>query len=301
MALDRQRVLRARECAPTETTRSHSTRPISRPVASPHAGRAARCARLRTPVPGCPSASRSNARPTRSARAYSGALPRTSTRTARSSHRPSPAAIVSPAWSAGESSRPIAAAMPPCAYSVLLSLGSAFVMMMMSPAGASSTAARSPAIPLPTIMKSPRTSTGLLSTTLAISMVLERRLTPNSCSALTSCRIASLPHLHRTWTDGAAGPAHRVVSTAGVARSSSSRARSSGSCTARRSRKRCRRPNRSCCPTAKSTSSSPPRRAPTNRSSSWTPIAARASSPSAAASSATWRDSSPRPICAASS
>src|SRR5687767_5313148 len=32
-------------------------------------------------------------------------------------------------------------------------------MMMMSPAGASSTAARRPAIPLPTIMKSPRTST----------------------------------------------------------------------------------------------------------------------------------------------
>ena len=52
--------------------------------------------------------------------------------------------------------------MPPCAYSVLLSFGSAFVMMTMSPDGASSTAARSPAIPLPTIMKSPRTSTGAI-------------------------------------------------------------------------------------------------------------------------------------------
>ena len=68
------------------------------------------------------------------------------------------------ACSSGESSGPIAAAMPPCAYSVLLSLGSAFVMMTMSPAGASSTAARSPAIPLPTIMKSPRTSTGCYTT-----------------------------------------------------------------------------------------------------------------------------------------
>ena len=37
------------------------------------------------------------------------------TSTASSSHRPSPARIVSAACSAGESSSPIAAAMPPCA------------------------------------------------------------------------------------------------------------------------------------------------------------------------------------------
>ena len=122
--------------------------------------RAERCARPPMRAPGCPARRGRTARPIRSARACSAGPSSHSTRTARSSQRPSPAATVSLACSSGESSGPMAAAMPPCAYSVLLSLGSALVMTMMSPAGASSTAARRPAIPLPTMMKSPRTSTG---------------------------------------------------------------------------------------------------------------------------------------------
>ena len=74
-------------------------------------------------------------RPRPSARARSAGPCSTSTCTAASSHRPSPARIVSAACSAGVSSSPIAAAMPPCAYPVLLSAGSALVRIRTRPAG----------------------------------------------------------------------------------------------------------------------------------------------------------------------
>src|SRR5262245_8686580 len=49
--------------------------------------------------------------------------------------------------------------MPPCAYPVLLSRGSALVRTMTVPASASEIAARRPAMPLPMTRKSPRTLT----------------------------------------------------------------------------------------------------------------------------------------------
>src|SRR2546430_1216178 len=49
--------------------------------------------------------------------------------------------------------------MPPCAYPVLLSVGSALVRMRTRPADASAIAARRPAIPLPTMAKSVRSAT----------------------------------------------------------------------------------------------------------------------------------------------
>src|SRR5687767_164005 len=63
------------------------------------------------------------------------------------------------AWSRGLSPAPTAAAMPPCAYPVLLSVGSALVRISTSPASAKSAAARRPAMPLPMIRKSVRRGT----------------------------------------------------------------------------------------------------------------------------------------------
>src|SRR6185436_10473957 len=62
--------------------------------------------------------------------------------------------MVSAACNAGVSSSPTAAAMPPWAYPVLLSAGSALVRISTRPAGASPIAARRPATPPPTIRKS---------------------------------------------------------------------------------------------------------------------------------------------------
>ena len=114
---DRRRGRRARSRTPAlAAARSHSTRPISRPVASwawstrLHAVRAFAAERERRP-----SGSRSKAAPHSASSATRPGPSSTRTRTASARHRPSPAAIVSAACSAGESSRPTAAAMPPWA------------------------------------------------------------------------------------------------------------------------------------------------------------------------------------------
>ena len=80
------------------------------------AARAARCAPPRVASAGRAVGVAIEARrPTRSARARSAGPLRPARATARSSHRPSPAASVSARCSAGLSSGPTAAAMPPCA------------------------------------------------------------------------------------------------------------------------------------------------------------------------------------------
>jgi hypothetical protein len=56
----------------------------------------------------------------------------------------------------------MAAAMPPCAYPVLLSLAAALVRMTTRPTGASALAARRPAMPPPTMMKSDDSGTVVL-------------------------------------------------------------------------------------------------------------------------------------------
>ena len=153
---DRWRGRRARSRTPAQAAaRSHSTRPISRPVASrAWSTRLTLCAPSR-PSENAPSAPRSNAAPQSASSATRAGPSSTSTRTASGRHRPSPAAIVSAPCSAGESSRPTAAAMPPWAYPVLLSSGrSALVSTSTDPAAASETAARRPATPLPMTRKS---------------------------------------------------------------------------------------------------------------------------------------------------
>ena len=70
------------------------------------AARAARCAPLRWPATSCPSAPRSNRAPQSISSRTNRGPSSTSARTARSSHRPSPAASVSAAWSSGESPGP---------------------------------------------------------------------------------------------------------------------------------------------------------------------------------------------------
>src|SRR5689334_20509249 len=62
--------------------------------------------------------------------------------------------MVSAACKAGVSSSPIAAAMPPCAYPVLLSKGVDFVRTSTQHAAASPIAARRQATPLPMMRKS---------------------------------------------------------------------------------------------------------------------------------------------------
>src|SRR5687767_5122603 len=99
--------------------------------------------------------------------------------------------------------------MPPCAYSVLLSEGSALVRMTTAPADESSTAALRPATPLPTIMKSPRTSTG---------RILAHRSRPIIHGQSRRRRGSSpLSHLHRIRTDRESGADPRRIAAARVA------------------------------------------------------------------------------------
>ena len=132
-----------------------STRLISRPVASRACStRRTLCAPSRASARR-PAGSRSKRAPQSTSCRTWRRPSSTSTSTARGSHSPSPAAIVSAAWRAGLSSSPTAAAMPPCAYPVLPSSDAALVNTTTDPAPARSFAARSAAMPLPTIRKSP--------------------------------------------------------------------------------------------------------------------------------------------------
>ena len=68
----------------------------------------------------------------------------------RASLMPAPARCVSMAWSEGESSAPIAAAMPPCAQSVAAPLPKRRLHNTVTGIGASLSAAIKPAMPAPT-------------------------------------------------------------------------------------------------------------------------------------------------------
>ncbi len=78
----------------------------------------------------------------------------TSTRTASVRHSPAPAVSVSARWSAGESSGARAAAMPPCAHGVAPASSRVFVTSSTRPSRRHSSAAVSPAMPLPTTITS---------------------------------------------------------------------------------------------------------------------------------------------------
>src|SRR5579863_3921349 len=87
---------------------------------------------------------------------------------------PAPASCVSMAWRLGESSSPIAAAIPPCAQSVAEPLPRRVLHRTVTRIGASFSAAIKPAIPAPTTMTSLRCSgTRLIS---GLAAVLEHAL-----------------------------------------------------------------------------------------------------------------------------
>ena len=130
------------------------------------AARAARCAPLRARAPACRRGRDRTRRPSPSARARSAGRLRRARATARSSHSPSPAAIVSARCRAGLSSGPDGGGNPALRVPVLPARGPAFVSTRTSPAPSSAAAARSAAMPLPIIRKSACKSSVIVSPVL---------------------------------------------------------------------------------------------------------------------------------------
>ena len=134
--------------------RAISVRSISAPVASPPAWRTRRreCAASYPRARMCPS--RSKLVPwRRSPRIAEG--PRSAMALAASiSVRPAPAVIVSCRCRSGSSSGPTAAAIPPCAYQVLLSRKGPLVRMTIRSESVKRSANESPAMPAPTMTTS---------------------------------------------------------------------------------------------------------------------------------------------------
>lgn len=110
-----------------------------------------------------PSSPRSNSAPCAESHAIASGAAAVMARTTSGSHRPAPAARVSSAWSAGSSSGPTAAAMPPCAQPVDVPVLTAPALSTTQGSGLSSIAAVSPASPAPMMTGQPASMTRVTS------------------------------------------------------------------------------------------------------------------------------------------
>ena len=148
-------VQRSRRSISSCSTQRSSARWMCSPVRSPPAcsTRGCECAPSRARA-SSPSAARSNSTPNAISRHTAAGPCSTSVRTARASHSPAPARIVSSACRCGSSPAAIAAAMPPCARLVLVSLVSPLLSRQTEPCSRASSAALRPASPVPMIRKS---------------------------------------------------------------------------------------------------------------------------------------------------